>query len=111
MLMSRVFFTALLVVPVFTVAQQPSANPAAAAKASPAKPTPRTADGHADLNGVWSTAGGISSVFRSEKKEDGSIQIKGGDQFYIFTNKRPAGPPPSAAAQNVPSYRLSLPKK
>jgi len=105
MLMSRVFFTALFIVPVFTAAQQPAANPSAAAKAAPAKPTLRTADGHPDLNGVWSAAGGIASIFRSEKKEDGSIQIKGGDQFYIFTNKRPTGPPPPAAAQNVPSYK------
>jgi hypothetical protein len=111
MLISRVFFTALFIVPVFTVAQQPSANPAAAAKAAPVKPTPRTADGHPDLNGVWSGVGGISSFFRSEKKEDGSIQIKGGDQFYIFTNKRPDGPPRPAAAQNVPSYKPEFAEK
>jgi hypothetical protein len=111
MLMSRVFFTVLFIVPVFTAAQQPSANPGAPAKAAPVKPTPRTADGHPDLNGVWSGVGGISSFFRSEKKEDGSIQIKGGDQFYIFTNKRPDAPPRPAAAQNVPSYKPEFAEK
>jgi hypothetical protein len=111
MLISRVFFTALFIVPVFTAAQQPSANPAAPAKAATAKPTARTADGHPDLNGIWSTAGGIASVFRSEKKEDGSIQIKGGDQFYIFTNKRPDGPPRPAAPQNIPSYKPEFAEK
>jgi len=102
----RLFFATLLIVPAFLAAQQPPVN-SAAAKPAPAKSTPRTADGHPDLNGVWSAAGGIASIFRSEKKEDGSIQIKGGDQFYIFTNQRPAGPPRAAAAytQNVPSYK------
>ena len=82
-------------------------SPAAKTGSQTAAKIRRTADGHPDLNGVWSAAGGIASIFRSEKKEDGSIQIKGGDQFYIFTNQRPAGPPRAAAAytQNVPSYK------
>jgi len=105
MLRSRVFFAALLIVPAFLAAQQPSAN------AVPAKSTPRAADGHPDLNGMWSAVGGISSVFRSEKKEDGSIQIKGGDQFYIFTNKRPTGPPRPPIAQNLPSYKPEFAEK
>lgn len=95
--------TALSYMPV--AAQQPPS--AATAKAEPVKPTPRTADGHPDLNGVWSAVGGIASVFRTEKTADGSIEIKGGDQFYIFTSKRPtgAGGPPPGRMQNGPSYK------
>jgi len=107
----RLFFAISLVAPGFLAAQQPAAN-SAAAKSAPTKPAPRTADGHPDLNGVWSAVGGIASIFHGEKKEDGSIQIKGGDQFYIFTDKRPAGPPrASAFSQNVPSYKPELQAK
>jgi hypothetical protein len=95
--------------PVSALAQQGSN--AASAKDAPAKPTPRTPDGHPDLNGVWSTVGGISSVFKSEKKEDGSVSIKGGDQFNIFTSKRPSGPPRAAYNQNVPSYKPEFVEK
>lgn len=106
---------ALFSVPVSTLAQQSSAGGGAAkaapAKTTTAKPTPRAADGHPDLNGVWSTIGGIASVFKSEKKEDGSISIKGGDQYYIFTSKRPAGPPRAAYNQNVPSYKPEFVEK
>jgi hypothetical protein len=83
---------------------------APAASAQQAKPTPRTADGHPDLNGLWNTVGGIASIFQTEKK-DGSIAIKGGDQFYIFTSKRPAGPPRAAAGQNIPSYKPEFAEK
>jgi len=114
MLMSRVFVAAILFVPVTLVPvgmfAQTSAS-GSAQKSAPAKPTPRTSDGHPDLNGLWSAAGGIASIFKSEKKEDGSIQIKGGDQFYIFTNKRPSGPPRQAFAQNVPSYKPEFAEK
>src|SRR5579863_153183 len=109
MLISRLFVTAILLVPAVMVAQNSDAG--LAQKSAPAKATPRTADGHPDLNGLWNAAGGIASIFKSEKKEDGSIQIKGGDQFYIFTNKRPSGPPRQAFAQNVPSYKPEFAEK
>ena len=110
MLISRAFVAAVLLLPVSMVAQQGS--PAGAAgKTAPAKPTPRTPDGHPDLNGLWNAVGGIASIFKGEKKEDGSIQIKGGDQFYIFTNKRPSGPPRQFAAQNLPSYKPEFAEK
>ncbi len=113
MLRSRLFSSVIagvLCVPLATIAQQPAGD-RGAQKAAPTKQTPRTADGHPDLNGLWSAAGGIASIFRSEKKEDGSIQIKGGDQFYIFTNKRPDGPPPQAFQQNAPSYKPEFSEK
>jgi len=96
---SLVAAAGLLLAPVFALAQQ----------AAPLKPAPRAADGHPDLSGVWNTAGGIASVFQTQKK-DGSISIKGGDQFNIFTSKRPAGPP-RAGAQNVPSYKREFVEK
>lgn len=98
------FLASALIYPGFAFAQQAPAN-GGSAKAAPAKPTPRTADGHPDLNGVWSALGGIASVFHSEKKEDGSIEIKGGDQFYIFGGQRPASAPRQAFTPNVPSYK------
>jgi hypothetical protein len=112
MLKSRLLFSVLAIqflVPALMTAQQPAAG--ATQKTAAAKPAPRTADGHPDLNGVWSAAGGIASIFRSEKKEDGSIQIKGGDQFYIFTNKRPEGPTRQAPPQNIPSYKPEFSEK
>jgi hypothetical protein len=110
LLSSIISGTVLFIVPFALVGQQASSDHAAQ-KAAPVRPTPRTADGHPDLNGVWSAAGGIASIFRSEKKEDGSIQIKGGDQFYIFTNNRPAGPPRPATPQNAPSYKPEFAEK
>jgi hypothetical protein len=105
----------LFSVPVSTFAQQGSAGGVAAnsapAKAAPAKPTPKTADGHPDLSGTWAGAGGISSIFQSQKKEDGSISIKGGDQFYIFTSKRPTGTAARAYPQNAPSYKPEFVEK
>lgn len=99
----------LLVVPASALAQ----DAGGAAASAPAKTTPRATDGHPDLSGTWAAAGGISSVFQSQKKADGSISIKGGDQYYIFTNQRPAGPPRAnqAYAQNVPQYKPELLEK
>jgi hypothetical protein len=115
MLNSRLCSSALallLVVPAFMIAQQPSGD-RATTKAAAANPTPRTADGHPDLNGVWDAAGGIASVFHGEKKADGSIDIIGGDQFYIFGGKRPAGAATQRPAymRNVPSYKPEFVEK
>jgi len=102
---------ALLSLPVSTLAQQGSTGArttnSANEKAAPPNAAPRAADGHPDLSGTWAAAGGISSVFQSQKKEDGSISIKGGDQYYIFTSKRPTGPPRAnnPYTQNVPQYK------
>ena len=82
----------------FMVAVPAAAQETATKAAVPAKPAPGAADGHPDLNGIW-TAGGIP--FRVQK-DDGSIRVSVG-----FGGPAPAAPRP-AAAPNVPSYKPEL---
>jgi hypothetical protein len=67
--------------------------------ATPAKPTPRTADGHPDLSGLWSAPGINFSV----QKDGGAVHILGG---ALGNPPRKGAPAPARPVnRNVPSYK------
>ena len=100
---------AFCLAPMSMMAQQ-AARAASEAKtaATPTKPAPRTADGHPDLNGIWSGSGFKFSVQKSE----GSINVSGG---AIVAFGSPAalqsGVQHRPLTGNVPSYKPELEAK
>jgi hypothetical protein len=93
------------------VAQAPS--PDAEAPRAASKPTPRTVDGHPDLNGIWGTGGGEGPSNAVQKGNtlivlfplEGADPFEGKDLFRALDRR---GTERKAAAPNKPPYKPEL---
>ena len=83
--------------------------------ASASKPTPRTADGHPDLNGIWGTGGqGSSNTVQKGNTQIVVFQLEGADPLEgkdLFAALDRRGVARKAAAPNKPSYKPELQAK
>jgi hypothetical protein len=91
-------------------------NPAAPAIASTVTPTPRTSDGHPDLNGVWGGGGGQGAPNFVQKGDTLVVvfQLDGADPFEdqgLFAALDRRGVERKAAAPNKPPYKPELAAK
>jgi len=82
-------------------AQAPGANPANAKAAE--KPTPRTADGHPDLNAFWNNTPPPNGNLQFERSSDGSILFDFATNFN--DNRICIALEPSCQAPNQPPYK------
>jgi hypothetical protein len=98
-----------LLAAVFAVCTGCSGGPgeasAATASGTPAKPVPRSADGHPDLTGTWENGSGIDFL-HPQKLADGSVCVSGCPE-----PSAPAAHPVAARARpqpNFPKYRAEF---
>jgi hypothetical protein len=111
-------YTVLALACVFGVgvaAQAPSPG-ASAPQGTPApKPTPRTADGHPDLNGIWGTGGQApSNTVQKGNTQIVVFQLEGADPFDgkdLFAALDKRGVERKANAPNKPPYKPELQAK
>ena len=92
-------------------------NPPAAKQAEAPKPTPRTADGHPDLTGVWGGGGAGAGAPNFVQKGDTLVvvfQLDGADPYEdtnLFKALDERGSARKAAAPNKPPYKPELAAK
>ncbi len=96
---------AMSVTSISTAAQEGAAPAPGAARANAAanKPTPKTPDGHPDLNGFWNNPAGGNATEKFERSSDGSILFDFSTAFN--DNKTCIGLDPSCMAPNQPPYK------
>ena len=99
-------------IPVHATAQRRAAPPTAPKAETPATPTPRSADGPPDLNGIW--GGGLGDGGGSKPTEPGtSVQVlfpvrANPDSKRIFDEMDRAAKERQAAEPNKPPYKSEL---
>ncbi|HTT01685.1 MAG TPA: hypothetical protein VMG11_06295 [Steroidobacteraceae bacterium] len=100
----RIMLTSAVVLAALCVGCSQGVGGRAEAASGAAPSTPRLADGHPDLNGVWDNGSGIDFI-RPQKSADGSVCLLGCAPAPRPVAAADRGAPPPPPPANFPRYR------